>query len=190
PARVESSDEEDSRDLATHFNFMRYSMGASSIADREQTKREAASDAIQRRSGSQPAHEMFVDTSRIDPHLVALNNTNPRASQQYNKLALSVISRSAERGIKRILIASAQKAEGRTTITLNLACALARARQRVLVVDCDLLNPSVMSMLGLRCQVGIEEAFTVGLAPGSAAVRIEPFGFNVLPTGRPVENHV
>src|SRR5262245_20698569 len=192
PAHVDSGEEEASQDLENHFNFMRYSMGASSIADHERKRREETTEAIDRRSVAHPApaQEMFVDTARVDPHLVTFTNMNPVAAEQYNKLALSVISRSVERRIRRIMIASAQQGEGRTTISLNLACALARARQRVLVVDCDLLNPSVMTMLGLRCQVGIEEEFAGGLVPGTTAVRIQPFGFNVLPTARRVDNHV
>jgi Mrp family chromosome partitioning ATPase len=129
-----------------------------------------------------------VAAERLDPHLVAFNSFDRTASQQYNKLALSLISKSAERGSKRVLVASAGQGDGRTCVTLNLACALARARQRVLVADCDLLNPSIMRTLGLHSEIGMYEAFDQGLPPSALAVSIRPYGFNVLPTTRPIEN--
>lgn len=178
------------RDDQERFNFLRYSLGASSIFEKDRVKRDAATAAITRRSQAQPAREVRVDFSRIDPHLAAFYNFDRRASEQYNKLALTLISRTAERGFKRVLVASAHHGEGRTSVTLNLACALARARQRVLVVDCDLLQPSVMRMLGLDCEIGMNEAFMGGMPPGAAAVRVLPFGFNVLPTRKRVENPV
>ena len=171
------------------FHFMRYSLGVGSTVARDRiTRRSAATAAIVPRSPAKPGRELTIDPQRVDPHLTAFNNFDPRASQEFNKLALSLISRAAEKGFKRVLVASAQSGDGRTCVTLNLACALARARQRVLVVDCDLTNPSVMRMLGLHCDIGIYEAFEQGMQPGAAAVGIRPFGFNVLPTRRPVGN--
>jgi Mrp family chromosome partitioning ATPase len=178
------------RDDHAQFNFLRYSLGASSIFEKNRVKRDAATSVLTRRSQTQPAREVTVDFSRIDPHLAAFYNFDRRASEQYNKLALTLISRAAERGFKRVLVASAHHGEGRTSVTLNLACALARARQRVLVVDCDLLQPSVMRMLGLDCEIGISEAFAEGMPPGAAAVKVLPFGFNVLPTRKRVDNPV
>lgn len=179
-ARLDDDDDEDSGS----FNFLRYSLGASSMFDR------GKSTTMTRRSQAQPVREVTVDFNRIDPHLAAFYNFDRRAAEQYNKLALTLISRAAERGFRRVLVASAQHGEGRTLVTLNLACALARARQRVLVVDCDLLNPSVMNALGLPCEVGMVEALTNGMAPDAAAVRVMPYGFNVLPTRQRVENPV
>jgi len=170
------------------FNFMRYSLGVTSIVAKERKRPGASTAALAPRSPARPSHDLTVNPERIDPHLVAFNNSRSPASQYYNKLALSLISRAAERGFKRILIASAQHGEGRTSVTLNLASALARARQRVLVVDCDLVDPSVMRLLGLSAEIGMHEAFERGMPPGAVAVSIHPYGFNVLPTTRPIEN--
>ena len=176
---------DDDEDEGGSFSFLRYSLGASSMFDRG-----SRDTTITRRSQAQPVREAIVDFNRIDPHLAALNNFDRQTADQYNKLALTLISRAAERGFRRVMVASAQHGEGRTLVTLNLACALARARQRVLVIDCDLLNPSVMRALGLACEIGMVEAFTEGMMPGAAAVRVMPYGFNVLPTRKRVENPV
>jgi len=87
-----------------------------------------------------------------------------------------------------VLIASAQYGDGRTTVTLNLAAALARARQRVLVVESDFLRPAAMRLLGIDSATGLAEAVTKGLAPSKAMVWLQPIGFNLLPTCAQVEN--
>lgn len=170
------------------FHFMRYSLGVTSLVARPRVRNGNPPRALVPRSVSQPGRELTIDPERLDPHLVAFNSFDPNSSQEYNRLALSLVSKAAERGFKRVLIASAQTGEGRTCVTLNLACALARSRQRVLVVDCDLLNPSVMRTLGLHAQVGMREAFERGMSAAAVATAVRPYGFTVLPTARPVDN--
>ena len=106
----------------------------------------------------------------------------------YNRLVISLISAAASRKLKRVLIASAQNGDGRTTVTLNLAAALARARQRVLVVESDFLRPSALRLLGIDSATGLAEAVAKGLAPSKAMVWLQPIGFNLMPTCAQVEN--
>jgi Mrp family chromosome partitioning ATPase len=170
------------------FSFVRYSLGAGSSSEPE--RQQTATAALMRRSESEPSREVTIDPTRVDPHLVSFYNFDPAASRQFDQLALSLISKAAERGFKRVLIASALNGEGRTTVALNLACALARARQRVLVVDCDLIEPGVGRALGIDPELGLAEAFRRGLPAGTAAIRIRPYGFSVAPMRDRVENSV
>ncbi len=135
-----------------------------------------------------PAREVALAVSWLDPRLVAFHDFDPQAVAPYNRLAISLISAAVSRSIQRVLIASAQYGEGRTTVTLNLAAALARAGKRVLVVDSDFLRPSVLRLLGIDVEIGLAEAITKGQAPGQVMVRLEPIGFNLLPTRAQVEN--
>lgn len=183
----EQEDEAQREPAPEKFHFMRYSLGTTSTVANDRTTRVAAAGLVPR-APARPGHELTINLERVDPHLVAFHNFDPKASQQYNKLALTLISKAAQRGFKRVLVASAETGEGRTCVTLNLACALARARQRVLVVDCDLLNPSVLRVLGLHAELGMYESFDRTLPPSAAAIAIRPYGFNVLPTIRPVDN--
>jgi capsular exopolysaccharide synthesis family protein len=125
---------------------------------------------------------------RLDPRLVAFNDFDPRDIAPYNQLVISLISAAASRKLKRLLIASAHNGDGRTTVTLNLAAALARARQRVLVVESDFLRPSALRLLGIDSATGLEEAVAKGLAPSKAMVWLQPIGFNLIPTCAQVEN--
>src|SRR5690242_5327810 len=91
-----------------------------------------------------PAREVDLALKRLDPRLVAFNDFDPRDLAPYNRLVISMIAAAASRKLKRVLIASPQYGDGRTTVTLNLAAALARARQRVLVVESDFSRPSAL----------------------------------------------
>jgi capsular exopolysaccharide synthesis family protein len=135
-----------------------------------------------------PAREVDLRPKRLDPRLVAFNDFDPRDVAPYNRLAISMISAAASRRLKRVLIASAQYGDGRTTVTLNLAAALARAGQRVLVVESDFQRPSALRLLGVDAGTGLAEAVAKGMGPGEAMVWLRPIGFNLLPTCAQVEN--
>jgi Mrp family chromosome partitioning ATPase len=144
--------------------------------------------AVQVRQTSYPAYEVDLRPKRLDPRLVAFNDFDPRDIAPYNQLVISLISAAASRKLNRLLIASAHNGDGRTTVTLNLAAALARARQRVLVVESDFLRPSALRLLGIDSATGLAEAVAKGLAPSKAMVWLQPIGFNLIPTCAQVEN--
>ena len=136
-----------------------------------------------------PLREVEMSLVRTDPHLVTINDINPQAAMQYNRLAISLIAGATKHPpLKRVLVASAHHYEGRTCVILNLAAALTRAKQRVLVVDSDLSRPSVNRLLGVDTEVGIAEAISDRLPPEEAVTRLVQVGFDILPTRAPVEN--
>lgn len=139
---------------------------------------------------AQPSREVSLNLFHVAPNLVTLHEHDLRASEQYDMLALRLISGTAERLFKRVLITSAQKGEGRTSVLLNLAGALSKAGKKVLVVDTDLVRPSVIRLLGIESQIGLAEAYRRDLPPGSAIVKVMPGGFHVLPTRERVDNAV
>ena len=146
------------------------------------------SAAVQLRQTTYPAHEVELKLGRLDPRLVAFHEIDPQAIAPYNQLAISLISAAYSRKLQRVLISSAQYGDGRTIVTLNLAAALARAGQRVLVVESDFLRPSALRLLGIDAETGLDEAIAKGLAPSEAMLWLKPIGFNLLPTGSQVEN--
>ena len=146
------------------------------------------SAAVQFRQTIYPAREVDLKPGRLDPRLVAFHDFDPQAIAPYNRLVISLISTASSRKLQRVLIASAQYGDGRTGVTLNLAAALARAGQRVMVVESDFLRPSALRLLGVDAETGLAEAIAKGLAPNQAMVWLQPIGFNLLPTCAQVEN--
>lgn len=58
------------------------------------------------------------------------------------------------KGVKRILVTSAEPGEGKTITTSNLALSLSQAGKKVLVIDCDLRKPSIHKHFELTNDVG------------------------------------
>src|ERR1700754_2335068 len=160
------------------FDFVRFSLDGPGTGDFDSPPNIADKA---RRANISPAREVTLDVGRIDPHLVAFYDFDPRAAEAYSKMAVTMISAAADQPLRRVLIASAQHGEGRTSVTLNLAAALAQAKQRVLVVDTDFQRPSLLRLLGIEADAGIAEAVTRRLSVSAATLKIASHGFNILP---------
>jgi capsular exopolysaccharide synthesis family protein len=177
-----------SRQRVDEFDFMNFSLSAPPVADEAATADTRAEADGALAAATSPACEVTLDLARIEPRLVAFNDFDPGAAEQYDKLAAALISGAEIRPLKRLLISSAEHGEGRTTVALNLACALAQAKKRVLLIDADLHRPSVLRLLGVESEVGLNEAIKKQLPPGAAIFDVAPYGFSVLPTRERVDH--
>ncbi len=85
---------------------------------------------------------------------------------------------------RSIVITSSIPGEGKSTISLNLALAMADAGARVILVDSDLRRPSVASSVGLEGQVGLTTVL-IGRAEVEDVVHHwEKTSLDILPSGR------
>ncbi len=71
-------------------------------------------------------------------------------SEAVRMLRMRVEKTMATQDRKVLLISSAIPGEGKTTISSNLALSLAHRGKKVLLIDCDLRNPSVAKTLGAK----------------------------------------
>jgi capsular exopolysaccharide synthesis family protein len=95
-----------------------------------------------------------------------------------------VLHASRTEPLQVLMVASALKGEGKTSLACHLATSLARARRRTLLVDCDLRSPAVHRMFDVLSQPGICEVLR-GEAPLAEAVQpTVAAGLSVLPAGR------
>ncbi len=87
--------------------------------------------------------------------------------------------------LRRLLITSPLAGDGKSTVVLNLATALAEGgRRTVLLIEGDLRKPVLCSRLGIPDGAGLAECLESGLDPTSALRRIEPLGWYLLPAGK------
>ena len=87
-----------------------------------------------------------------------------------------------------LLISSATPDEGKTTIAIHLAASLAAKGKRVLLVDCDLRNPSVAEKMDCLNQNGLVD-FLAGKIKAEEIVRsTDTENLYITPAGGPVGN--
>ena len=72
--------------------------------------------------------------------------------------------------IKTILVTSAIPGEGKTTVAINIAIALANKEKKVVLLDCDLRSPAIGRAMGLRSEYGMIELIRGNVSFEEAAV--------------------
>lgn len=89
-------------------------------------------------------------------------HTAPRSeyAESFNALRTTLMLASADAPPKRILVSSSIAGEGKTTTSVNLALAMAKADSRVLLVDADLRKPSIHKVFKLRNKSGLSNYLT------------------------------
>lgn len=91
--------------------------------------------------------------------------------------------------LKSLQITSPLQGDGKSTIALNLATALAEGgKRKVLLIEADLHHPTLTEQLGLQRRPGLGSCLEGSLDPASAIRRIEPLGWYLLPAGEPHSN--
>lgn len=87
---------------------------------------------------------------------------------------------------RRILVCSPHTGEGKTYCAMNLAIALAAERGlEVVLVDADVVQPSITDRLGIEAGEGLMDALAdPAIQPESLVIRTDIEGLFVLPAGR------
>jgi Mrp family chromosome partitioning ATPase len=105
---------------------------------------------------------------------------------RFRRLGDALIEMRDNKGIKVLLFTSCHRAEGRTTLVLTLARALARKQGKTLIVDADLTGPMLARQLGLRPTVGLDDVVENGQALADAIIESPDDHLSILPLRAPV----
>lgn len=100
---------------------------------------------------------------------------------RFTRLADALVEAGDRHRLKVILFTSSHRAEGRTTLVLTLARALARKPGRTLLVDADLTGPMLARLLDLRPEVGLDDVVEGGHALADALIDAPDDHLTVLP---------
>ncbi|MGN1480136.1 MAG: polysaccharide biosynthesis tyrosine autokinase, partial [Acutalibacteraceae bacterium] len=91
----------------------------------------------------------------------------------------------AERGYKCFVVTSTYEDEGKTTVSVNMACALAQKGKSVLLIDCDFRKPAVLRAVGVKSDTryGLIPIIKGTSTYVDSVKFIKSLGIFVLPTG-------
>ena len=103
---------------------------------------------------------------------ICQENIDPEFTEAFRMIRNKVEHDAKRENIKTIIITSAMPGEGKSTVSANLAIALAMEGKRAALIDCDLRNPSIGAIVGaqegpglidcLKGDVKIQECFVKG----------------------------
>jgi len=103
------------------------------------------------------------------------------AAEQFRMLRSRIDSLAAESPLKTIAIASANSGDGKSNVALNLAAVTAMSvGRRVLLIDCDMRNPTIHRSLGVEPQLGLAEVLSTRAIADDAIFRIEKANLDLL----------
>jgi capsular exopolysaccharide synthesis family protein len=107
---------------------------------------------------------------RTVARVVSLSEPSSPAAEAYRSLRTSLQFLALDRPLRTVQVTSPSPSEGKTTTLANVAVALARAGQRVIIACCDLRRPRIHEFFGLSNEVGFTSVM-LGDVPLSQAVR-------------------
>ncbi|MCQ2471143.1 MAG: polysaccharide biosynthesis tyrosine autokinase [Clostridia bacterium] len=109
--------------------------------------------------------------------------------ETFKAIRTKVESNAAKEGNKVYMVTSACESEGKTTISTNLAVALAQNGKSVLLIDSDLRRPAVCKALGLEhSSKGLADAIAQKAPLESIIKYIEKYNIFVIADSQPTEN--
>ena len=120
--------------------------------------------------------------------LVCLTETDSAAAEAFRLLAVRLRDLRRTRQLKKILITSSIPQEGKSMVAANLAVTLARARQRVLILEGDVRRPGLSGVFGLHVESGLCEWLYGEKDLTSSIYHIENPGLWIMPAGRSPQN--
>ena len=121
--------------------------------------------------------------------LVCLTDKESPTAEAIRLLGVRLRDLRRTRPLKKVLITSTIPQEGKSTISANLACALAQAPdEKTLLIEGDLRRPSLMPMFGIQRVRGISECVREDGRLLDGIYHLESAGCWVLPAGRSPSN--
>ncbi|MGH7817601.1 MAG: CpsD/CapB family tyrosine-protein kinase, partial [Candidatus Binatia bacterium] len=134
--------------------------------------------------------ELFFgwDLRRYETHPIVVLEEESAVSEQYKILREQIKRLRAEAGIRTIAITSPVKRDGKTTVSVNLAAAIAlEYDEKVILIDADLRAPSVHRFFNYDGDQGLTEFLSSTLS-GSVKSLVRDThvnGLRYIPAGKP-----
>ena len=118
------------------------------------------------------------------PHQHLLANPSAAYAEAFRSITATMQLASRTHPPKVILVTSSLPAEGKTTLAVSLSASIALLRQRVLLIDFGLKNPSVQRELNGKTEHGIIGVLLKNIAPAQVIQHVPELGLDYLPASR------
>jgi non-specific protein-tyrosine kinase len=96
-----------------------------------------------------------IPTSRDKLEVVHTNNGHHPQIEAFRRLRINILAAENELPAQAILVTSAERGEGKTTVAANLAITIAQSGRRVIVIDCDMHWSKLGSLFNVKNDKGL-----------------------------------
>lgn len=138
--------------------------------------------------GKLPRAKIYSQGSSISCPILNDHNDKFGFNESVRLLRVRVEKEMEKKNAKVLMVTSTIANEGKTTISINLALAMAQKGKKTLLLDCDLRNPSVAATLGMENDIGVSDYLENGISIKSIFKRIQNDNLFVVFGGKPVSN--
>jgi capsular exopolysaccharide synthesis family protein len=132
------------------------------------------------------AGDVTVDGRTVSTDLPMLLNPMSGAAEAFRRLRNTIQFSRPDTVVQGLMVTSASPGEGKTTIALNAAIAMAQADRRTLMVDADLHRPRTHRCLGHRDEPGLTDVLFERRPLDTARLNTGTDNLDLLPAGREV----
>jgi polysaccharide biosynthesis transport protein len=124
------------------------------------------------------------------PELILNSDGLSPICEAFRRLRAALLLSPSLGELKKILVTSSRKGEGKTTTSINIATSLAQAGVRVLLIDADLRAPRLHKVFSLNNSRGLTELLSDLPEREAVSARITTIAknFDVLPAGPTAAN--
>lgn len=116
--------------------------------------------------GLDPTERQFIDNKSISNQLITFLDHISPMSEAYRRLRINVVYANPDKDYKVLMVTSATKGEGKSTVAANLAVTFSEAEKSVLIIDLDLRRPTQHKVFGENREPGLTDSLfeTVSLS--------------------------
>lgn len=135
-------------------------------------------------AGRAPRSGRVIEAGQMSPLLVAALAPHTDIAEHYRTLRTRIVLGEDGRPRRVLLVTSPGKGDGKTVTTANLALTMAQEfNRRIALVDADLREPGLHTLLGLPRSPGLSDVLSGTVALDEALVELPEFNLTVLPAG-------
>lgn len=116
-------------------------------------------------------------------NLIAHNDLKNPATEAYRVIRTSIQFAQAGKELKTLAFTSCTPNEGKSMTVANLAVVLTQAGKSVLLLDCDMRNPTVHKNFNLSNKLGLSSCISMGTALSDAVQKTSIEGLYALTGG-------
>ncbi len=136
-----------------------------------------------------PVEKSTVFKGEIDPRLITLLDPQSPIAEQFKLLRAKIFCVDSVCRGKAFMVTSPQSFDGKSTVAANLAVTIAQGMDEyVLLVDCDLRQPTVHRIFGAQALNGIREYLENGTSVAPYLQKTQVNKLTLLPAGQPALN--